>query len=55
MSPDSSVNLLKQVLKQWNTHLDKQTLAITKKLLWVIKEQNLQTFVLRPMYLHVQK
>ena len=45
----------KQVFKQWNTHLDKQTLGITKKLLWVIKEQNLQTFVLRRMYLHVQK
>ena len=37
MSPHSSVNLLKQVFKQWNTHLDKQTLGITKKLTWVIK------------------
>ena len=34
---------------------DKQTLGITKKLIWVIKEHNLQTSVLRPKYLHVQK
>ena len=26
-----------------------------KKTIWVIKEQKLQTFVLRPMYLHVQQ
>ena len=44
MNPQSSVNLLKQVFKQWNTHLDKQTLGITKKLIWVIKEQKLQSF-----------
>ena len=25
MNPHSSVNLPKQVFKQWNTHLDKQT------------------------------
>ena len=50
-----SVNLLQQVFKQWNTHLDQQTLGITIKLIWVIKEQNLPNFVLRPMYLHVQK
>ena len=31
----SSVNLLKHVFKQWNTHLDKQTLGITKKIIWV--------------------
>ena len=31
MNPHSSVNLLKQVFKQWNTHLHKQTLEITKK------------------------
>ena len=36
-------------------YLDKQTLETTKKLIWVIKEQNLQTFVLRPIYLHVRK
>ena len=43
MNPHSSVNLLKQVFKQWNhTHLDKQTLGITRKLIQVIKEQNLQ-------------
>ena len=36
MNPYSSVNLLQQVFKQWNTHLDKQTLGITKKLIWVI-------------------
>ena len=28
----------------------KQTLGITKKLSWVIKEQNLQTFVLLPIF-----
>ena len=44
----SSVNLLKQVLKQWNTHLDKQSLGITKKLIWVIKEQNLQSLFCVP-------
>ena len=30
MNPHSSENLLKQVFKQWNTHLDKQTLGVTK-------------------------
>ena len=30
MVPHSSVNLLKQVFKQWNTHFDKQTLGVTK-------------------------
>ena len=30
MNPHSSINLLKQVFKQWNTHLDKQTLGVTK-------------------------
>ena len=34
---------------------EKKTLGIMKKLTWVIKEQNLQTSFLRPMYLHVQK
>jgi len=48
MNPHSSVNLLKQVFKQWNTHLDKQTLEITKKLIWVIKEQNLQNLFCIP-------
>ena len=48
MNPHSSVNLLKQVFKQWNTHLDKQTLEITKKLIWVIKEQNLQSLFCIP-------
>ena len=43
MNPHSSINLLKQVFKQQNKHLDKQTLGITKKLIWVIKEQNLQS------------
>ena len=46
MNPHSSVNLLKQVFKQWNTHLDKQTLGITK--IWVIKEQNLQSLFCIP-------
>ena len=35
MNLHSSVNLSKQVFKQWNTHLDKQTLGITKKFIWV--------------------
>ena len=48
MNPYSSVNLLQQVFKQWNTHLDKQTLGITKKLIWVIKEQNLQNLFCVP-------
>ena len=48
MNLHSSVNLLKQVFKQWNTHLDKQTLGITKKLIWVIKEQNLQNLFCVP-------
>ena len=43
MNPHSSVNLLKQVFKQWNTHLDKQTIGI-----WVIKEQNLQNLICVP-------
>ena len=34
---------------------EKKTLGITKKLISIIKEQNLQTSVLCPMYLHVQK
>ena len=48
MNPLSSVNLLKQVFMQWNTHLDKQTLGITRKLIWVIKEQNLQNLFCIP-------
>ena len=51
-SPQNRYSSLR--FRRWNTHLDKQTLGITKKLFWVIKEQNLQTFVLRPTYLHVQ-
>ena len=39
MNPHSSVNLLKQVFKQWNTHLDKQTLGITKKLIGLLKNK----------------
>ena len=35
MNLHSSVNLPKQIFKQWNTHLDKQTLGITKKIIWV--------------------
>ena len=34
---------------------EEKTLEITKKLIWVINEQNLQRSVLHPMYLHVQK
>ena len=48
MNAHSSVNILKQVFKQWNTHLDKQTLGITKKLFSVIKEQNLQNLFCVP-------
>ena len=40
MNPHSSVNLLKQVFKQWNhTHLDKQTLGITRKLIQLLKNK----------------
>ena len=42
MNPHSSISLSKQVFEQWNTHLNKQTLGVTKKLIWVIKQQNLQ-------------
>ena len=56
MNPHSSVNLLKQVFKQWNTYLDKQTLGITKNLFGLlIKRTKSAKFVLHPMYLHVQK
>ena len=48
MNLHSSVNLPKQVFKQWNTHLDKQTLGITKKLIWVIREQNPQNLFCVP-------
>ena len=48
INPHSSVTLLKQVFKQWNTHLDKQTLEITKKLIWVTKELNLQNLFCIP-------
>ena len=53
MNPHSSVNLLKQVFKQWNTHLDKQTLGITKKTYRVIKEQNLQSLFCVPCIMNV--
>ena len=35
----------------------KQISEITKKLIWVIEEQNMQTFILRPILasIHVQK
>ena len=34
--------------RKWNTHTVQQTLGITKKkIIWVIKEQNLHKFVLR--------
>ena len=49
MNPHSRVNLpLQQVFKQWNTHLNKQTLGITKKIICVIKEQNLQNLFCVP-------
>ena len=55
MNPYSGVNLLKQVFKQWNTHLDKQTLGIIKKTYLSYSRTKSAKFVLRPMYLHVQK
>ena len=35
----------------------KQISGITKKLIWVIKEQTMQTFILHPIFasIHVQK
>ena len=39
LNPYSGVNLLKQVLKQWNTHLDKQTLGINKNLFELFKNK----------------
>ena len=55
MNPYSGVNLLKQVFKQWNTHLDKQTLGIIKKTYLSYSRTKSAKFVLHPMYLHVQK
>ena len=55
MNPYSSVNLLQQVFKQWNTRLDKQTLGITKKTYLGYQRTKSAIFVLHPMYLHVQK
>ena len=54
MNPYSGVNLLTQVFKQWNTHLDKQTLGIKKAFLSYSRTKSAK-FVLGPMYLHVQK
>ena len=48
MNPHSSVNLLEEIFKQWNTHLDKQTSGITKQLIWVVKEQSLQNLFCVP-------
>ena len=39
MNPHSSVNLLKQVFKQWNTHFDKQTLGIKNNLFRLLKNK----------------
>ena len=39
MNPHSSVNLFKQVFKQWNTHLDKQTLGTKKNLFELFKNK----------------
>ena len=36
------------VFKQWNIHFDQQTLGITKKVIWVIKEQNMQNLFCVP-------
>ena len=35
---------------EWITLAVKQISEITKKLIWVIKEQNMQTFILRPIF-----
>ena len=42
---------------EWITLVVKQISEISKKLIWVIKEQNMQTFILRPIFasIHVQK
>ena len=42
---------------EWITLAVKQISRITRKLIWVIKEQNMQTFILRPIFasIHVQK
>ena len=42
---------------EWITLAVKQISGITKKLIWVIKEQNMQTFILCPIFasIHVQK
>ena len=45
-SPQSRRLLLTLTLK-WITFAVKQISGITKKLIWVIKEQNMQTFILR--------
>ena len=39
MNPYSGINLLKQVFKQWNAHLDKQTLEIKKHLFELFKNK----------------
>ena len=57
MNLHSSVNLLKQVfikVQEMEYTLKQQNLGITKKLIWVMKEQKSAKFVLRPMHLHVQ-
>ena len=59
MSLHSRVNFLKQLFKLKVQEME-YTFRYTnfrnhQKRLRVIKEQNLQAFVLRPMYLHVQK
>ena len=55
-SPQSRCLLLTLTLK-WITLVVKQISGITKKLIWVIKEQNMQTFILCPIFasIHVQK
>ena len=42
---------------EWITLAVKQISGITKKIIWVIKEQNMQTFILRPIFasIHVVK
>ena len=42
---------------EWITHAVKKISGITKKPIWVIKEQNMQTFILRLIFasIHVQK
>ena len=57
MNPHSGINLLKQVFKQWNTHLDYgiNKLKESQKNLFRSLKNKTAKSVLHFMYLHVQK